>query len=483
MTKREFSLFEQELEALLKQFQPNLIGSNIEEVLNELKYSFKKLLIRYQLINPNNEITISKNALKSCRKHISELEYTSLDQEKILKKILIEVFSYSSVPILDFPLILSFLLKRNEIDIPQKTFESCVKYKETKVNKKEVISFDIDSVFKLIPSPKLIFLLQFKERYLKNSLATLPFKLPMIIPSITLPIISRKKEELELLKNFLNCLGLAAADYALKKITRSLTHNIDENPTITTNEEHEFIRELEKLGSIYIREVGHKYGDKIYLFMEKYNIGKNYYGRIMDTAAKGKGVIAHRLYGHHPIFDIPLDNPQYILQFYEHLFSDLFTKQGLPILPGEILEDLGLLKACDKLTRNWNFLNGFDILTATVSIFSAVPKFYKALKGSYTINSLEQLAREIGVGTIELAIAISSANPFLLIAATLELTSSLKGIFNKGDRVFFQNLKNSLSIHFSLTQITLDNIAKVFSLNTSIKELELNRNIHSLTNK
>jgi len=157
------------------------------------------------------------------------------------------------------------------------------------------------------------------------------------------------------------------------------------------DKEYKLIEEFERLGSLYIREVGYKYGHKIYSFMERYSIGKNYYGKVMDAAAHGKGVIAHRLYGHHFVYDIPLDDPQYILQFYEHLFSDLFTRQGLPILPGEILEDIGLLKACDKLTKNWNFVNGFDMLTATVALYSAIPKFSRAIKGSYTINSIEQL--------------------------------------------------------------------------------------------
>jgi len=200
----------------------------------------------------------------------------------------------------------------------------------------------------------------------------------------------------------------------------------------------------------------------------------------VDAAAHGKGVIAHRLYGHHFVYDIPLDDPQYILQFYEHLFSDLFTRQGLPILPGEILEDIGLLKACDKLTKNWNFVNGFDMLTATVALYSAIPKFSRAIKGSYTINSIEQLAKEIGVGALELAIAMSSANPFLLVASILELTSILMGIFNEGDRVFFNALTNSLSLSFSISQLTLDSIIKNLSINTSIERLSLDNSLRSL---
>ena len=43
--------------------------------------------------------------------------------------------------------------------------------------------------------------------------------------------------------------------------------------------------------------------------------------------------------------------PDNILPFLEHELSVIFTKQGLPILPGEMLEDLNLIKYCDKLTK------------------------------------------------------------------------------------------------------------------------------------
>jgi len=41
---------------------------------------------------------------------------------------------------------------------------------------------------------------------------------------------------------------------------------------------------------------------------DKYKIGQNDYGALMDAAAKGKQVMAHRLYGHHLIYDFPLNS-------------------------------------------------------------------------------------------------------------------------------------------------------------------------------
>jgi hypothetical protein len=244
----------------------------------------------------------------------------------------------------------------------------------------------------------------------------------------------------------------------------------------------EFPQAFNRIGSLYIREVSYKYGNKIYLFMEKHNIGKNYYGKLMDSAAKGKNVIAHRLYGHHFIYDMPIENPKYIVQFYEHLFSDLFTKQGIPILPGEILEDAGLLKACDKLTRNWNFVNGFDILAATVSLYSAVPKFMAAIQGKYQIRTVEQLATKMGVGAIELAIAMTSANPFLLIGAILELTSNIIGLFSKGDKIFLNSSTNYLRLSFTVRSLSLKFHTESLSIENATRELSLENSLHSLMN-
>ena len=42
-----------------------------------------------------------------------------------------------------------------------------------------------------------------------------------------------------------------------------------------------------------------KHSDAIYVFMEKHKIGHSQYGRLMDAAAKGKHIMAHRSFGHH----------------------------------------------------------------------------------------------------------------------------------------------------------------------------------------
>ena len=110
------------------------------------------------------------------------------------------------------------------------------------------------------------------------------------------------------------------------------------------------------LESSALREYAYSHGKDIYDFMNKYDIGKSAYGSLMDKAAEGQQVIAHRLFGHHLIYDFPINDKKEIAAFLEHEFSDLFTKQGLPIIPGEVLHDAGMIKYCNSLTNNWNFI-------------------------------------------------------------------------------------------------------------------------------
>lgn len=141
----------------------------------------------------------------------------------------------------------------------------------------------------------------------------------------------------------------------------------------------------------------------------------------MDNAVKGKHTVVHRLYGHHILYDFPIQEPKNIPPFLEHLFSDYFTKMGLPIVPGDILEDAGMLKWCNDLRRNWNFVNGFDVLAGTVALVQGIQNFQKCFSSEADEQSVLSLAAQIGIGTFELLISASTYNPFLLIGSLLTL--------------------------------------------------------------
>lgn len=237
---------------------------------------------------------------------------------------------------------------------------------------------------------------------------------------------------------------------------------------------------FESTSLMYIREYAYKNGNAIYNFMEKNSIGKSTYGALMDAAAKGKGVIAHRLYGHHLIYDFPINNLNEVAPFLSHLFSDLFTKQGLPILPSKILEDLGLLKCCDKLKGSWNFVNGFDILAGTVSIYQGIDKFKRAFSEEFSVETFEDFANTLGVGALELAISLSTSNPFLLIGSILHLTSGIRGMLNDNSMVYLKNLHYGLSLEFSINKLDVNKRIKIYSAQESIKKFQLEEHIKKL---
>lgn len=234
---------------------------------------------------------------------------------------------------------------------------------------------------------------------------------------------------------------------------------------------------LEDASLAYLRDYAYKNGRAIYDFMDKNKIGASAYGSMMDQAAKGKGVIAHRLYGHHLIYDFPVNDIKQVAPFLEHLFSDIFTKQGLPIIPGEILDNLGLLKCCDSIKRSWNFVNGFDILGGTVAIYKGLDEFKKSFVIGMSVDDFEDFAKTIGVGALELAIAMSTANPFLLIGSILHLTSGLKGMLNEGSVIYFKNLHKGLTIEFSTDSLKIDRYINKYSIEESIKGKSLDTHL------
>lgn len=248
---------------------------------------------------------------------------------------------------------------------------------------------------------------------------------------------------------------------------------------------------MNELASKYLSDYGYSHSEYIQKFINKHKIGKSEVGRLMDL--KGRGEAVHRLYGHHIIYDFPLENTKEIKDFLEHIFSDLFTNQGIPILPGEMLEDLNLLKYCKKLEghKNWNLINGFDILTATISIYSATKSLSKVINSNYSIDTFEDFAKKLGVGALELAIAMSTCNPFLFIGAILEITSGIIATLNEGSRAYIEisnnrfrlDVKNNiLSLNEANKKLSLEYKTSEFFLQKDINTFNVNQNLNKILN-
>jgi hypothetical protein len=236
---------------------------------------------------------------------------------------------------------------------------------------------------------------------------------------------------------------------------------------------------LGEVTTYYIRDYVYKHGNDIYNFMNKYDIGHSTYGSLMDGIGRTKKVLAHRLYGHHLIFDFPFDTPKNIPAFIEHEFSDLFTRMGLPILPGELLENTQLLNYCNTLSNNWNFINGFDILSGTIAIWQGVEKVLSAFNNEMSINTFYDLANTFGIGTLEFVLSLSSANPFLLIAAALHLTSGIRALFNDGATILFRKYIVHFSIEFAIESFNVNNYIELYNVNSAIENLSIGKRIES----
>ena len=80
------------------------------------------------------------------------------------------------------------------------------------------------------------------------------------------------------------------------------------------------------------------------------------------------------------------------------------------------------------------------------------------------INSIDDIASTIGIGSLEMAIALCTANPFLLIGGVLSLTSGLKGLINTGSVVYFKNVNRHLSLEFSTNTLNIKNYVDMYKI-------------------
>lgn len=229
-----------------------------------------------------------------------------------------------------------------------------------------------------------------------------------------------------------------------------------------------------EVSSNYIRNYSYENGDFIYEWMKRNGIGESDYGKYIDALGRKSGVFHHRLYGHHPIYDFPIVQPENIPDFLEHvLISDLFTRQGLPIIPGELLESTGLRELFNTNTLRWNFINGFDLLTASLGVYNSYKISSKFFKQEASIEKIDELAGLLGVSAIHVAIALSTFNPFLLISATISTAGAIVGLLNNPYKIYFKQLTNGYSVTMLVDSLNIDEVAKHYSIDTTIASYDL----------
>jgi|GEM_PF-3042386 len=221
--------------------------------------------------------------------------------------------------------------------------------------------------------------------------------------------------------------------------------------------------QLQECAALYLQEYAGS--QDVYGWMAKHGIGESDYGRWLDALGRKESVFHHRLFGHHPIYDFPLFEPEKIPDFIEHVWiSDGFTKQGLPIIPGDFLKDTRILEYCSQRTLEWNFVNGFDLLSGTLAIYAGYKNCKLYFGQEASIDTLTDFAKQVGIGTLEMALAIARTNPFLLFGAVLYLAGTLKGLMNDSSVVYFKKITSRYYVIVMDPTLSLQKVVESYYL-------------------
>lgn len=207
-------------------------------------------------------------------------------------------------------------------------------------------------------------------------------------------------------------------------------------------------------GAMYLRDLAHH--QPIYQWMKDYGVGESTYGALMDAIGRKGGVFDHRHFGHHIVYNFPLGSIENAPDFMEHLISDFFTKQGLPIIPGEILENSGIRELCSVQTLRWNFVNAFDLLAGTLAIYGGSRNIKAYWNGDNSIESFTTLAKLLGIGATELAIAVSTQNPFLLIGAIMHIAGTTKGLLTSPSKAYFRRILGQYTLVIAPDELNIN---------------------------
>lgn len=235
---------------------------------------------------------------------------------------------------------------------------------------------------------------------------------------------------------------------------------------------------LDRIASQILREKAYQL--PIYEWMKKNGIGESEYGRYLDSMGRQEHVFHHRLFGHHPIYDFPFNNPEKIPEFLEHVwFSDSATKQGLPILPGDFIKNTNVLKFCSQKTIEWNFVNAFDLLSGTLAIYAGYKNCVKYFDEVESIESFSELSKQVGIGILELALSIKNTNPFLLIGAILQIAGSIKGVFNDASNIYFRKIYNQYYFIVTGPEMNIEKVIDSYYLEDADLENKLSSNVKS----
>lgn len=118
MNKREYMFFKNEMDVIIEKFSPAFLErllpiptSDLHKTEKEFRYSIKRLLVKYNLLDKDNQINVDQNCLDcddtefSCFEEISEENIVKMDVDELFLTIYEKHRKQSSFS----PLILSIL--------------------------------------------------------------------------------------------------------------------------------------------------------------------------------------------------------------------------------------------------------------------------------------------------------------------------------------------------------------------------------------
>ena len=149
-------------------------------------------------------------------------------------------------------------------------------------------------------------------------------------------------------------------------------------------------------------------------------------GEFAHLYPKNVSVGWHRIDGHHFITDaveVINDERLSIVDFGSHLGTDIVTKNGLPLLPGDTVREIAVsLGISPSQVMPWvsiNILDGVGGFFAFQDTFNKLTYIYS---GSMEWG-WETAISTLGVGTIKVASGLASTNPLLVASGSVDVVA------------------------------------------------------------
>jgi len=163
-------------------------------------------------------------------------------------------------------------------------------------------------------------------------------------------------------------------------------------------------------------------------------------GPFKSLYPEGVSVGWHRMQGHHFVTDgiRAFENSNLsAIDFYNHLATDVVTKNGLPILPESFVRSLAsTLEVTPTQIMPWVSMNILDIGASMFAVTHTASNVTSIVYGT-TKWGLGYAANTFGVGTLEVATGIATHNPIIIGSGAVDIACGSVTAYNYYTQPFF----------------------------------------------